>query len=216
MVPMPQLPGDDPFWGLMQKVWTGQKARGHIPRGAEDVEAERRAVRDEWESGCPGSAASSRKPSTAGRGPDRMMAYLDSNSSSTRRSEPGSRDRRSSNRLAALRWAGDEIAPPATSPAPNAWFTLVATGDAALVADDQVFFGAAFFRLACPDRRRLRACARGSGRLRTSSTTVPDCLRLAGAQGRCTARRGSSSGGDVDVAGVPRFASRPQRSTAAA
>lgn len=47
MVPMPELPRDDPFWGLMQRIWAGQKARGHVPRGAEDVEAERQAVRDE-------------------------------------------------------------------------------------------------------------------------------------------------------------------------
>lgn len=49
MVPMPELPPDDPFWGLMQGIWAGQKARGHVPRSAEDVEAERRAVRDEWD-----------------------------------------------------------------------------------------------------------------------------------------------------------------------
>ncbi len=49
MVPMPELPRDDPFWGLMESIWAGQKARGHVPRGAEDVEAARQAVRDEWD-----------------------------------------------------------------------------------------------------------------------------------------------------------------------
>ena len=49
LVPMPELSRDDPFWQLMQGIWAGQKARGHVPRSAEDVEAERRAVRDEWD-----------------------------------------------------------------------------------------------------------------------------------------------------------------------
>lgn len=49
LVPLPELSRDDPFWQLMQGIWAGQKARGHVPRSAEDVEAERRAVRDEWD-----------------------------------------------------------------------------------------------------------------------------------------------------------------------
>lgn len=49
MVPIPELPREDPFWQLMQRIWAGQKARGHVPRNAEDVEAERKAVRDEWD-----------------------------------------------------------------------------------------------------------------------------------------------------------------------
>lgn len=49
MVPLPELPQDDPFWQLMQGLWAGQKARGQVPRDAEDVQAERQAVRDEWD-----------------------------------------------------------------------------------------------------------------------------------------------------------------------
>lgn len=49
LVPLPELPADDPFWQLMRGIWSGQKARGHVPRSAEDVEAERRSVRDEWD-----------------------------------------------------------------------------------------------------------------------------------------------------------------------
>src|SRR5437588_7854550 len=49
VVPLPELPKDDPFWQRMQAIWEGQKARGHIPRSVEEVEAERRAVREEWE-----------------------------------------------------------------------------------------------------------------------------------------------------------------------
>jgi hypothetical protein len=49
LVPVLELPQDDPFWQLMRGIWAGQKARGHVPRSAEEVEAERRAVRDEWE-----------------------------------------------------------------------------------------------------------------------------------------------------------------------
>jgi hypothetical protein len=42
-------PPDDPFWQLMEGIWAGQKARGHVPRSAEEVEAERQALRDEME-----------------------------------------------------------------------------------------------------------------------------------------------------------------------
>lgn len=33
----------------MQAIWNTQKASGCVPRGVEEVEAERRAVRDGWE-----------------------------------------------------------------------------------------------------------------------------------------------------------------------
>jgi hypothetical protein len=49
LVPVPELPKDDPFWQRMQAIWSQQKARGHVPRTAEDVEAERQAMRDEWD-----------------------------------------------------------------------------------------------------------------------------------------------------------------------
>ena len=32
IVPWPDLPQDDPFWQMMQKIWDGQKARGHVAR----------------------------------------------------------------------------------------------------------------------------------------------------------------------------------------
>ncbi len=47
--PVPELPSDDPFWQRMQAIWDGQKARGFVPRSAQEVEAERRRVRQEWE-----------------------------------------------------------------------------------------------------------------------------------------------------------------------
>jgi hypothetical protein len=49
LTPLPDLPKDDPFWLMMQRIWDGQKARGHIPRSAEEVETERRVVREEWD-----------------------------------------------------------------------------------------------------------------------------------------------------------------------
>jgi hypothetical protein len=49
LVPMHELSPDDPFWRLMQGIWAGQLDRGHVARSAEDVEAERRTVREEWE-----------------------------------------------------------------------------------------------------------------------------------------------------------------------
>ncbi len=39
----------DPFWDMMQSIWAGQKARGFVPRSAEQVEAERRETRERWE-----------------------------------------------------------------------------------------------------------------------------------------------------------------------
>ena len=49
IVAIPQLPADDPFWQRMQALWAAQRARGHVPRSAREVEEERQAVRDEWE-----------------------------------------------------------------------------------------------------------------------------------------------------------------------
>ena len=46
---LPDLPEGDPFWDMMRSIWAGQKARGHIPRTADEVEAEARKMRDEWE-----------------------------------------------------------------------------------------------------------------------------------------------------------------------
>jgi hypothetical protein len=49
LVPWPLLPQDDPFWQMMQKIWDGQKARGHVARSDLEVEAERDAMREEWD-----------------------------------------------------------------------------------------------------------------------------------------------------------------------
>jgi hypothetical protein len=47
--PLPELPADDPFWQRIQAIWAGQKARGHVPRSAEQVQAERQALNDEMD-----------------------------------------------------------------------------------------------------------------------------------------------------------------------
>src|ERR671914_87627 len=47
--PLPELPPDDPFWQRMRAIWDGQQARGHPPRSAEEVERDRRSVREEME-----------------------------------------------------------------------------------------------------------------------------------------------------------------------
>ncbi len=47
--PLVEPTSDDPFWKRMQAIWDEQKAAGHVPRSVEEIEAERRAVRDEWE-----------------------------------------------------------------------------------------------------------------------------------------------------------------------
>ncbi len=49
VVPVPELPKDDPFWQRMRAIWEGQKVRGHVPRAAPEVEAERQTLREEWD-----------------------------------------------------------------------------------------------------------------------------------------------------------------------
>jgi hypothetical protein len=49
LAPWPLLPQDDPFWQMMQKIWDGQKARGHVARSDLEVEAERDAMSEEWD-----------------------------------------------------------------------------------------------------------------------------------------------------------------------
>ena len=45
---LPALPDGDPFWDMMKSIWAQQEARGHVPRSVEDVEAGRRAMREDW------------------------------------------------------------------------------------------------------------------------------------------------------------------------
>jgi hypothetical protein len=45
---LPELPQGDPFWDMMKSIWSEQKARGHVPRSVEEVEAERREMREGW------------------------------------------------------------------------------------------------------------------------------------------------------------------------
>jgi len=49
VVPVPELPKDDPFWQRMEAIWADQARRGHVARTVEEVEAERQAVREEWD-----------------------------------------------------------------------------------------------------------------------------------------------------------------------
>ena len=49
MVPVPELPKSDPFWQRMEAIWADQKRRGHVAASVEEVEAQRQAVREEWE-----------------------------------------------------------------------------------------------------------------------------------------------------------------------
>jgi hypothetical protein len=42
-------PTNDPFWQRLEAIWSAQKARGHEPPSANQVEAARRALRDETE-----------------------------------------------------------------------------------------------------------------------------------------------------------------------
>jgi hypothetical protein len=47
--PIVQPAPDDPFWQRMERIWAGQRARGHVPRSVEDVESGRQAFRQEME-----------------------------------------------------------------------------------------------------------------------------------------------------------------------
>ena len=49
IVPVADLPRDDPFWQRMQTIWAGQNARGHLARSVEKVEAEKRVAQQEWD-----------------------------------------------------------------------------------------------------------------------------------------------------------------------
>jgi hypothetical protein len=49
IVPVPNLPKDDPFWQMMERIWAGQRSRGHVARSAIEVEEERETIREEWE-----------------------------------------------------------------------------------------------------------------------------------------------------------------------
>jgi hypothetical protein len=46
---LPDLPDGDPFWDMMKSIWAGQKSRGHVPRAADEIEAERLEKRENWE-----------------------------------------------------------------------------------------------------------------------------------------------------------------------
>lgn len=36
----------EPFWATLRGIWEGQQKRGHVPRSVEEIEAERRALRE--------------------------------------------------------------------------------------------------------------------------------------------------------------------------
>ncbi len=46
---------DDPFWQRMEQIWAGQRARGHVPRSKEEIDAEIDSMSDEMEDEIPGS-----------------------------------------------------------------------------------------------------------------------------------------------------------------
>jgi hypothetical protein len=45
--PLAELPKDDPFWQMMERIWAARAAAGLTPRGTEEVEAQRRALRED-------------------------------------------------------------------------------------------------------------------------------------------------------------------------
>jgi hypothetical protein len=47
--PLPDLPKDDPFWQMMQGIWADRKAAGLTARSSEEVESQRRRLREDAE-----------------------------------------------------------------------------------------------------------------------------------------------------------------------
>jgi hypothetical protein len=47
--PLPELPKEDPFWQMMERIWSDRKAAGLTPRTTEEVEAQRSALREDVE-----------------------------------------------------------------------------------------------------------------------------------------------------------------------
>ena len=47
--PLAELPKDDPFWQMMNGIWAAQKARGHLPRTKEEIDAEIHDMRQDAE-----------------------------------------------------------------------------------------------------------------------------------------------------------------------
>jgi hypothetical protein len=47
--PMPELPSGDPFFDMLKGIWTARAQAGLTPRSVEEVEAQRRQLRDETE-----------------------------------------------------------------------------------------------------------------------------------------------------------------------
>jgi hypothetical protein len=47
--PVVQPASSDPFWQKMEEIWAGQRARGHVPRTKEQIDAELRELRDDAE-----------------------------------------------------------------------------------------------------------------------------------------------------------------------
>jgi hypothetical protein len=47
--PLPDLPKDDPFWQMMTTIWADRKAAGLTARSTEEVESQRRELREEVE-----------------------------------------------------------------------------------------------------------------------------------------------------------------------
>ncbi len=46
--PLPELTKTD-IWQVLEQIWANQRARGHVPRTKEDIDAELRASREEDE-----------------------------------------------------------------------------------------------------------------------------------------------------------------------
>jgi hypothetical protein len=47
--PLPDLPAGDPFFDLLEGIWAARASAGLVPRTVEEVEAQRRQLRDETE-----------------------------------------------------------------------------------------------------------------------------------------------------------------------
>lgn len=47
--PTVQPSADDPFWRVLEEIWASRSRQGHAARSVEQIDAQMRSLREEWE-----------------------------------------------------------------------------------------------------------------------------------------------------------------------
>ena len=145
--PVVQPESNDPFWPRMEQVWAGQRARGHVPRTKEQIDAELRELRDDAEDEMRATERlhdeCRRAPTrrARARGADILMVFLDASIVIYFVEQPFEWGSKASAHLADLRAAGETFA--ATELVRMECLVgPIKTSDAAAMADFMAFFAA--------------------------------------------------------------------------